>query len=50
MSAATFAFICPEFCQTDPERVGVNPNVAHEHMAGLSFLHAVGSADTSTNA
>ena len=25
-----------------PELVGVNPEVAHEHMAGLNFLHAVG--------
>lgn len=24
-----------------PEMVGVNPEVAHEHMAGLNFLHAV---------
>jgi len=27
-----------------PELVGVNPEVAHETMAGLSFLHAVGQA------
>jgi xylose isomerase len=27
-----------------PERVGVNPEVAHETMAGLSFHHAVGQA------
>jgi xylose isomerase len=27
-----------------PELVGVNPEVAHEHMAGLNFLHAVGQA------
>lgn len=27
-----------------PEMVGVNPEVAHEHMAGLNFLHAVASA------
>jgi len=26
------------------EMVGVNPEVAHEHMAGLNFLHAVGQA------
>ena len=26
-----------------PEMVGVNPEVAHETMAGLSFLHAVGA-------
>jgi len=28
----------------DPEMVGVNPEVAHEHMAGLNFLHAVAQA------
>ena len=27
-----------------PEMVGVNPEVAHEHMAGLNFAHAVGQA------
>ena len=27
-----------------PEMVGVNPEVAHEHMAGLNFYHAVGQA------
>lgn len=27
-----------------PEMVGVNPEVAHEHMAGLNFTHAVASA------
>ena len=27
-----------------PELVGVNPEMAHEHMAGLNFLHAVGQA------
>ena len=27
-----------------PEMVGVNPEVAHEQMAGLNFLHAVGQA------
>jgi len=27
-----------------PEVVGVNPEVAHEHMAGLNFLHAVAQA------
>ncbi len=27
-----------------PEIVGVNPEVAHEHMAGLNFLHAVAQA------
>ena len=28
----------------DPGMVGVNPEVAHEHMAGLNFLHAVAQA------
>jgi xylose isomerase len=34
------------FIQTldHPEMVGVNPEVAHEHMAGLNFLHAVAQA------
>lgn len=27
-----------------PELVGVNPEVAHEHMAGLNFLHGVAQA------
>ncbi len=27
-----------------PDMVGVNPEVAHEHMAGLNFTHAVGAA------
>ncbi len=27
-----------------PKLVGVNPEVAHEHMAGLNFLHAVAQA------
>lgn len=28
----------------DPGMVGVNPEVAHEHMAGLNFMHAVAQA------
>lgn len=28
----------------NPDMVGVNPEVAHEHMAGLNFAHAVGQA------
>src|SRR4026208_833276 len=28
----------------DPDMVGVNPEVAHEQMAGLNFLHAVAQA------
>ncbi len=27
-----------------PEMVGVNPEVAHEHMAGINFVHAVAQA------
>ena len=27
-----------------PEMVGVNPELAHEHMAGLNFLHAIAQA------
>jgi xylose isomerase len=27
-----------------PEMIGLNPEVAHEHMAGLNFLHAVAMA------
>ena len=27
-----------------PDMVGVNPEVAHEHMAGLNFVHAVAQA------
>jgi len=27
-----------------PEMVGVNPEVAHEHMAGLNFVHAIAQA------
>jgi len=27
-----------------PEMVGVNPEVAHEHMAGINFLHSVAQA------
>jgi len=34
------------FIQTldHPEMVGLNPEVAHEHMAGLNFVHAVAQA------
>ncbi len=28
----------------NPEMVGVNPEVAHEHMAGLNFLHVIAQA------
>ena len=28
----------------DPDRVGVNPELAHEHMAGLNFYHAIAQA------
>jgi xylose isomerase len=35
-----------EFITTldNPEMVGVNPEMAHEHMAGLNFMHAVAQA------
>jgi xylose isomerase len=37
---------CLAFIQTldDPDMVGVNPEVAHEHMAGLNFVHQVAAA------
>jgi xylose isomerase len=37
---------CLGFIETldHPEMVGVNPEVAHEHMAGLNFCHAVAQA------
>src|SRR6266481_7918495 len=28
----------------NPEMVGVNPEVAHEHMSGLNFMHAIAQA------
>ena len=28
----------------DPDRVGVNPELVHEHMAGLNFYHAISQA------
>src|SRR5262245_30701585 len=40
-TAAYLAFI-PTLAR--PEMVGVNPEVAHEQMAGLNFLHAVAQA------
>ena len=40
-TAAYLAFI-PTLAH--PEMVGVNPEVAHEHMAGLNFFHAVAQA------
>src|SRR5207237_1282830 len=38
---ADLGFIAP---LDHPEMVGVNPEVAHEHMAGLNFVHAVAQA------
>jgi len=38
---AMLGFIAP---LDHPEMVGVNPEMAHEHMAGLNFLHAVAQA------
>ena len=37
---------CLAFIETldHPEMVGVNPEVAHEHMAGLNFVHQVAAA------
>ena len=37
---------CLAFIQTldRPDMVGVNPEVAHEHMAGLNFVHQVAAA------
>ncbi len=37
---------CLAFIETldHPEMVGVNPELAHEHMAGLNFMHAVAQA------
>jgi xylose isomerase len=37
---------CLGFIETldHPEMVGVNPEVAHEHMSGLNFVHAVAQA------
>jgi xylose isomerase len=40
-TAAYLAFIAT---LDHPDRVGVNPEVAHETMAGLNFLHAVAQA------
>ena len=37
---------CLAFIETldHPEMVGVNPELAHEHMAGLNFMHAIAQA------
>ncbi|MEM1093722.1 MAG: xylose isomerase [Bacteroidota bacterium] len=40
-TAAMLAFI---ETLDDPEMVGVNPEVAHEQMAGLNFMHAIAQA------
>src|SRR6188474_2669694 len=40
-TAAYLAFI---YTLAHPDMVGVNPEVAHEHMAGLNFYHAVAQA------
>jgi xylose isomerase len=42
--ATTGAYLAFITTLRHPELVGVNPEVAHEQMAGLNFLHAVGQA------
>ncbi|RMH12276.1 MAG: xylose isomerase [Planctomycetota bacterium] len=41
---ATYAYLALIPSLAYPEMVGVNPEVAHEHMAGLNFTHAVAAA------
>ncbi|MCL4220510.1 MAG: xylose isomerase [Phycisphaerales bacterium] len=41
---ATYAYLALIPTLAHPEMVGVNPEVAHEHMAGLNFTHAVAAA------
>src|SRR5215510_10082638 len=41
-TAAAYLALIPTLAH--PEMVGVNPEVAHEHMAGLNFFHAVAQA------
>lgn len=40
----TYAYLALIPTLEHPEMVGVNPEVAHEHMAGLNFTHAVAAA------
>ena len=42
--ATTGAMLAFTYTLDDPEMVGVNPELAHEHMAGLNFYHAVAQA------
>ena len=42
--ATTAAYLALIETLAHPEMVGVNPEVAHEQMAGLNFLHAVAQA------
>jgi xylose isomerase len=42
--ATTAAYLAFITTLAHPELVGVNPEVAHETMAGLNFVHAVGQA------
>jgi xylose isomerase len=41
-STAAYLALIPSLCH--PDMVGVNPEVAHEHMAGLNVHHAVAQA------
>ncbi len=42
--ATTGAMLAFTYTLDDPGMVGVNPELAHEHMAGLNFYHAVAQA------
>ena len=42
--ATTGAMLAFTYTLDDPDMVGVNPELAHEHMAGLNFYHAVAQA------
>ena len=42
--ATTGSMLAFTYTVDDPDMVGVNPELAHEHMAGLNFYHAVAQA------
>ena len=42
--ATTGAMLAFTYTVDEPDMVGVNPELAHEHMAGLNFYHAVAQA------
>jgi len=42
--ATTGAYLGFIYTLDHPDMVGLNPEVAHEHMAGLNFMHAVAQA------